>query len=254
LVLAFARSIMIDATEVPVTASIGIAYTAGAHATAEDLIRDADMAMYRAKARGKNRYEVFDDTLRGRAIDRVDVERPLRRGLREERFRLFFQPVVDVQTAVPVAVEALVRLDDAERGLVMPGRFIEAAEDSGLIVPIGAWAMADACRQLADWRSGRVAPTDLHVAVNLSVRQAIRPDLVDTVLLALVEAGLPPQALALEVTESVLIDADVTTVRQLRQLRDMGIRIGIDDFGTGYSSLTYLKRLPVSFLKIDRSF
>src|SRR5262249_18127168 len=165
LVLAFARSIMIDATEVPVTASIGIAYTAGAHATAEDLIRDADMAMYRAKARGKNRYEVFDDTLRGRAIDRVDVERSLRRGLREERFRLFFQPVVDVQTAVPVAVEALVRLDDAERGLVMPNRFIEAAEDSGLIVPIGAWAMADACRQLADWRSGRMAPADLHVAV-----------------------------------------------------------------------------------------
>jgi EAL domain-containing protein (putative c-di-GMP-specific phosphodiesterase class I) len=197
---------------------------------------------------------VFDDTLRGRAIDRVDVERSLRRGLREERFRLFFQPVVDVQTAAPVAVEALVRLDDAERGLVMPNRFIEAAEDSGLIVPIGAWAMADACRQLADWRSGRMAPADLHVAVNLSVRQAVRPDLVDTVLLALVGAGLPPQALALEVTESVLIDADATTVRQLGELRDMGIRIGIDDFGTGYSSLTYLKRLPVSFLKIDRSF
>src|SRR5262249_51783970 len=138
--------------------------------------------------------------------------------------------------------------------LVMPGRFIEAAEDSGLIVPIGAWAMADACRQLADWRSGRGALANLNVAVNLSVRQAIRPDLVDTVLLALVEAGLPPQALALEVTESVLSDADATTVRQLGQLRDMGIRIGIDDFGTGYSSLTYLKRLPVSFLKIDRSF
>jgi EAL domain-containing protein (putative c-di-GMP-specific phosphodiesterase class I) len=128
------------------------------------------------------------------------------------------------------------------------------AEDTGLIVPIGAWAMTDACRQLAGWQSGGVAPENLHVAVNLSVRQASRPDLVDTVVLALAEAGLPPQALALEVTESVLIEADVTTVRQLVQLRDMGIRLGIDDFGTGYSSLTYLKRLPISFLKIDKSF
>jgi diguanylate cyclase (GGDEF)-like protein len=252
--LALTRPIIIDATEVTVTASIGVAYATGAHATAEGLIRDADTAMYRAKARGKNRYDVFDETLRGRATDRVAVEQALRRGLREERFRLFFQPVVDVRTAAPVAVEALVRLDDAERGLLAPDTFIEAAEDSGLIVPIGAWAMAEACRQLAEWRSGRLAAPDLHVAVNLSVRQASRPDLVDTVVLTLVEAGLPPQVLALEVTESVLIDADATTVRQLGQLRDMGIRIGIDDFGTGYSSLTYLKTLPVSFLKIDKSF
>jgi diguanylate cyclase (GGDEF)-like protein/PAS domain S-box-containing protein len=254
LVLAFTRPIMIGATEVTVTASIGIANAASADATAEDLIRDADAAMYRAKARGKNRYEVFDETLRARATDRVLVEQALRRGLRDERFRLFFQPIVDVRTAAPVAVEALVRLDDAERGLLAPDTFIEAAEDSGLIVPIGAWAMADACRQLAEWRGGQLAPADLHVAVNLSVRQASRPDLVDTVLLTLVEAGLPPQVLALEVTESVLIEADATTVRQLGQLRDMGVRIGIDDFGTGYSSLTYLKSLPVSFLKIDKSF
>jgi diguanylate cyclase (GGDEF)-like protein/PAS domain S-box-containing protein len=254
LVRAFGRPIVVDGTEVTVTASIGIAYGAGPRNTAEDLIRDADTAMYRAKARGKNRYEVFDETLRGRAADRVSVERALRTGLRDGRFRLFFQPVVDVRTAAPVAVEALVRLDDPERGLVAPDTFISAAEDSGLIVPIGAWALADACRQLADWRATGTAPDDLHVAVNLSVRQASRPDLVDTVVLALVEAGLPPQALALEVTETVLIEADATTVRQLAQLRDMGIHIGIDDFGTGYSSLTYLKQLPVSFLKIDRSF
>jgi diguanylate cyclase (GGDEF)-like protein/PAS domain S-box-containing protein len=254
LVLAFARPIMIGATEMTVTASIGIAYVAGAQVSAEDLIRDADTAMYRAKARGKNRYEVFDETLRARATDRVAVEQALRRGLREERFRLFFQPVVDVQTTEPVAVEALVRLDDAERGLLAPDTFIQAAEDSGLIVPIGAWAMGDACRRLADWRDGGLAPADLHIAVNVSVRQASRPDLVDTVVLTLMEAGLPPQVLALEVTESVLIEADATTVRQLGQLRDMGVRIGIDDFGTGYSSLTYLKSLPVSFLKIDRSF
>jgi len=254
LMRAVTRPIVIDTKEVTVTASIGIAYAAGAHATAEDLIRDADTAMYQAKARGKNRYDVFDETLRGRANDRVAVEQALRRGLREERFRLFFQPVVDVYSAAPVAVEALVRLDDAERGLLAPAIFIKAAEDTGLIVPMGAWAMAEACRQLATWRSCGDAPADLHVAVNLSVRQASRPDLVDTVVLALVDAGLPPQVLALEVTESVLIEADATTVRQLGQLRDMGIRIGIDDFGTGYSSLTYLKRLPVSFLKIDKSF
>jgi diguanylate cyclase (GGDEF)-like protein/PAS domain S-box-containing protein len=254
LVRAFAHPIMINAIEVPVTASIGIAYATGAHATAEGLIRDADSAMYRAKARGKNRYEVFDESLRERSTDRVAVERALRQGLRNERFRLFFQPVVDVRTAEPVAVEALVRLDDPEQGLVTPDRFIEAAEETGLIVPIGAWAVAEACRRLAGWQADGLVPEDLHVTVNVSVRQASRPDLVDAVVLALVEAGLPPQALALELTEGVLIEGDPTTIRQLRQLRDMGVQLGIDDFGTGYSSLTYLKRLPVSFLKIDRSF
>jgi len=254
LVRAFASPIMINTIEVPVTASIGIAYANGTQATAEGLIRDADSAMYRAKARGKNRYEVFDETLRERSTDRVVVARALRQGLRNERFRLSFQPVVDVRTAETVAVEALVRLDDTEQGLLTPNRFIKTAEETGLIVPIGAWVIADACRQLAGWQAGRVVPEDLHVAVNVSVRQASRPDLVDTVVLALVEAGLPPQALALELTESVLIEGDAMTMRQLGQLRDMGVRLGIDDFGTGYSSLTYLKRLPVSFLKIDRSF
>jgi diguanylate cyclase (GGDEF)-like protein/PAS domain S-box-containing protein len=254
LVSALADPIMIGSTEVPVTASIGIAYAAAAEAAAEGLIRDADRAMYRAKARGKNRYELFDETLRARSTDRIAVERALHRGLRNDRFRLFFQPVVDVRTVEPVAVEALVRLDDTEQGLMTPDRFIEAAEETGLIVPIGAWAVTDACRQLASWQAAATAPADLHVAVNLSVRQASRPDLVDTVVLALVEAGLPPHALALELTESVLIDGDAMAMRQLGQLRDMGVRLGIDDFGTGYASLTYLKRLPINFVKIDRSF
>ncbi len=249
-----ASPIMIDANEVVVTASIGIALTTAAPATAEEMIRNADRAMYHAKARGKNRYEVFDETLREHITTRVSVAQSLRRGLRDERFRLYFQPVVDVASATPVGVEALLRLDDAEQGLVAPDSFIEAAEETGLIVPVGSWVMANACRQLADWRRSGVAPEGLHVAVNLSVRQATRPDLTDTVALALLDAGLPPQALALEVTESVLIEADAAMVRQLERIRDMGVRLGIDDFGTGYSSLTYLKKLPVSFVKIDRSF
>lgn len=251
---ALAEPVMVRGFEVVVTASVGIALADGSESTPEDLLRDADTAMYGAKNRGKNRYQMFDETLRARVVDRIAVAATLRQGLRDDRFVLHFQPVIDIASGALVSVESLVRLDDPERGLLAPGTFIQVAEDSGLIVPIGAKVLGQACRQLAAWRAEGLVPAGLQTAVNISARQATRPDLSDTVARALAETGLEPGALALELTETVLMEADSATLRQLEQIRDTGVGLGIDDFGTGYSSLSYLKRLPVNFVKVDRSF
>ncbi|GLZ33744.1 hypothetical protein Lesp02_59320 [Lentzea sp. NBRC 105346] len=249
-----ASPVVVGTFEVVVTASVGIALANGHTPTPEDLLRDADAAMYGAKARGKNRCEIFDEALRERSVDRIAITTVLRQALREDRFVLHYQPVVDVVTGAPVAVESLVRLNDPERGLLAPGEFIQVAEDSGLIVPIGNTVLEQACRQLVAWRAEGKVPDDLRITVNLSARQATRRDLVSTVSTALSDAGLEPTALALELTETAIMEADADTLRQLEEIRDMGVRLGIDDFGTGYSSLSYLKRLPVSFVKVDRSF
>jgi diguanylate cyclase (GGDEF)-like protein/PAS domain S-box-containing protein len=251
---ALAAPIVLDRMEAAVTASIGVSLDIGAQQTAEDLIRDADAAMYSAKARGKNRYDLFDTSLRQEADNRVAVESILRRGLREDRFRLHFQPIIDVGTGGLLGVESLLRLDDPDEGLLAPGRFIQVAEETGLIVPIGTWVLGEACRELVRWRRTGAASPTLHIAVNLSARQVARADLAETIRRTLDEAGLEPPALVLELTESMLMDADKMTLGQLAELRDLGIRVGIDDFGTGYSSLSYLKRLPVDFIKVDRSF
>ena len=240
--------------EAVITASVGIAIAAESGSDPDELIRDADAAMYHAKARGKNRYEVFDETLRARTLDRIAVENSIRRALREGGFRLDYQPIVDLTTGSLVGVESLLRLDDPDRGRLEPDAFMQVAEDTGLIVPIGAWVLSTACGQVAEWQqTGAVSPS-LKTAVNLSIRQVASPDLVDTVVSALADSGLDPKCLALELTETVLIEADAASLRQLEEIRDLGVQLGIDDFGTGYSSLTYLKRLPVSFIKIDRSF
>lgn len=240
--------------EVEVTASIGIALSDHDSLTPEDMLRNADAAMYGAKTQGKNRWEIFDETRRARAVDRVAVASTLRQALRDERFVLHFQPVIDLATGTAVAVESLVRLSEDGGGLLPPAAFIQVAEDSGLIVPIGTYVLQEACRRLAQWRADGVVPPDFRTAVNLSARQATQPDLAKTVGLALAAAGLEPSALALELTETVLMDADSSTLRQFDELREMGVELGIDDFGTGYSSLSYLKRLPVSIIKVDRSF
>src|SRR5262249_16106131 len=153
---------------------------------------------------------------------------------RDRNFVLYHQPVVDLSTGTPVSVETLVRLDDPDRGILAPGTFIQVAEERGLIVPIGTSVLAQACRELADWRDSGSVPPNLGIAVNLSVRQATRPDLVDTVTSALDSSGIESEALALELTESVLMEADTATIRQLEKIRDLGVRLGIDDFGTGY--------------------
>ncbi|WP_232240667.1 EAL domain-containing protein, partial [Kutzneria sp. 744] len=246
--------VVVDSYEVVVTASVGIALANGHNPAPEDLLREADAAMYGAKTRGKNRCEIFDAGLQERAVDRIAIASALRQGLRDDRFVLHFQPVVDMVTGDTVAVESLVRLDDPDRGLLAPDTFIQVAEDSGLIVPIGTSVLEQACRKLMSWRSSGAAPAGLRTAVNLSARQATRPDLAATIEHALAESGLEPSGLTLELTETVLMEADAATLRQLERIRELGVGLGIDDFGTGYSSLTYLKRLPVSFVKIDRSF
>jgi len=258
LLLILAAPVEVAGTEAVVTASIGIAFAARPETRPavdpEELIRDADAAMYHAKSRGKNRVEVFDDTLRARTLERVSVEAALRRAVRDSRFRLDYQPIVDLASGRLVGVEALLRLKDPDRGVLSPKVFMEVAEETGLIVPIGDWVLSSACRQLARWRAAGSVPPDLKVAVNLSIRQVASPGLAATVEAALADARLDPGHLALELTETVLIEADVASLRQLERIRDLGVELGIDDFGTGYASLTYLKRLPVGFIKIDRSF
>jgi diguanylate cyclase (GGDEF)-like protein len=235
------------------TASIGLV-VASAHIDAEELLRDADAAMYRAKEAGRGRYEVFDEGMRARAVARLQVENELRRALDREELRLFFQPIFDLHEDRISGCEALVRWDHPDRGLVGPDQFIPVAEESGLIIPLGAWVLQRACRQLARWRRSVDGAADLRLTVNLSAQQVTQPDIVDTVAEAIDEAGLEPRDIGLEITEHVLIEDAESTADTLRRLQRLGVRLVIDDFGTGYSSLSYLKRYPIEVLKIDRSF
>jgi diguanylate cyclase (GGDEF)-like protein len=240
--------------EVVVTSSVGITLAGAGASDPEAVLHEADSAMYRAKARGKNQVEVFDDALRETANNRLSTEALLRRALADELFRLHYQPIYELATGDLTGVESLLRVEDPEHGFLSPARFIDVAERSGLIVPIGAWVLQESCRQLAQWRAAGLIRHDVRVAVNLSARQVSRSDLLKTVSRALDDAGLEPTALSLELTESIFMDADSAHVRQLEELRAMGVTIEIDDFGTGYSSLAYLKRLPVGVVKVDQSF
>jgi diguanylate cyclase (GGDEF)-like protein len=235
------------------TASVGIAL-ACEDTRAEDLLRDADVAMYRAKERGRARMEVFDQAMRTRMLRRLEIEHALRRALQEGAFTLHYQPTVHVESGRVISVEALLRWEHSEWGLVMPGEFVPLAEETGLIVPMGKWVVEEACRQMAAWRRAQPGSADVSVSVNLSARQFADPNLVEIVSAALRESGLAPSGLWLEITESVLMEEAETTVETLRALRSLGVHLSIDDFGTGYSSLSYLKRFPVDVLKIDRSF
>jgi diguanylate cyclase (GGDEF)-like protein len=243
----------LDGEEHVLTASIGIALSQGENPAAESLIRDADAAMHRAKERGRARVELFDESVRHRAVIRLSTESALRRALREDELRLHYQPEIDLASGKAVGVEALVRWDHPERGLLEPVEFIQLAEETGLIIPLGEWVLSEACRQLAAWR--REHPErDLFMAVNLSTRQLRDPDLEHAVARALSSAGVEPSHLFLEVTESLLLDDPVAGLKVLARLRDSGIRIAIDDFGTGFASLSYLRRFPADVLKIDQSF
>jgi diguanylate cyclase (GGDEF)-like protein/PAS domain S-box-containing protein len=245
----------VEGRDITVTASIGIATNpSGSGATADSLLRDADAAMYRAKERGRNRIEAFQGGMRARAIERLEVESDLRRALERGELRVYYQPVVRLAGAAMVGVEALVRWQHPERGLVPPLEFIPVAEETGLIQPLGAFVLRESCRQVAEWNRANPDRVPLSVAVNLSARQMSAADLTRLVLTALNESGLEPGLLCLEITESVLME-DVTASRNvLQSLKELGVRLGIDDFGTGYSSLLYLRRFPVDVLKVDRSF
>ncbi len=249
---ALVRPIDTDAGPVRVTASIGLATGRVDAGDPLLLVQRADAAMYRAKSLGKNRRESYGPHLHRQTAGYRRTEASLRHALDEDRFRVHYQPIVDVRSGDVVGVEALVRLLDEHGHLVLPGAFIPAAEQSGLVVPMGVWVLRESCRAVAALRAETGA--DLHLAVNVAASQVSRPDLAETVAAALADAGLPERALSLELTESALFEADDLTLRQLVDLRDRGVGISLDDFGTGYSSLAHLRRFPVTELKVDRSF
>jgi diguanylate cyclase (GGDEF)-like protein/PAS domain S-box-containing protein len=249
----FARPFVLSGSEHFVTTSIGIALATGGE-RADELIRDADAAMYRAKDRGRARYEVFDEGMRGRAIARLRMENDLRRALERDQLRLEYQPVVSLTNFQVVGVEALLRWRHPERGEISPSEFIPIAEENGLIEPIGRWVLENACRQAAQWYGARPDSAPLAMSVNLSAVQVARRTLPDVVAAALSSTGLDPACLSLEITETVMVrDADALT-DILHALKALGVRLVLDDFGTGYSSLSYLTRLPLDVLKVDRSF
>ena len=251
---ALAEPFSLDAGEATIGTSIGIALASGANADAEALIREADAAMYRAKRAGGSRYELYDVGMRQRAALRLRTESALHLAIEREEFRVVYQPKVEIATGAIFGVEALVRWQHPDRGLLGPGEFIPLAEETNLIVPLGAWVLREALRQGEEWRARHPAAARLTVAVNLSARQLARPDLCDIVSRSLEDAGADAGLLCLEITESVAMEEAEATVASLRLLRDLGVRLAIDDFGSGYSSLSYLRSFPVDILKIDRSF
>ncbi len=240
--------------EVFTSASIGIALSTAAHERPEYFLRDADTAMYRAKARGKARYEMFDEAMHARAVAQLRLETDLRRAVERNEFRVLYQPIVVLESGQIMGFEALVRWQHSERGLITPKEFIPIAEETGLILPIGRWVMETACRQTKAWIEQFVDFPQLSISVNLSAKHFQQPDLLVQVLEVLKQSGLPAANLKLEITESTLMDEPESRVAVIRELRKAGIQVLIDDFGTGYSSLSYLQRFSVDTLKIDRSF
>ncbi len=240
--------------EVFTSVSIGIALGSAAYDKPEDLLRDADTAMYRAKSLGKARYEVFDADMRASVMARLQLETDLRHALEREEFRNFYQPIVSLESGRIVGLEALLRWQHPRRGLLGPEEFIFVAEETGMIRELGWWSLREACRQMRDWRERSDAILDLSVSVNLSVKQLLQPNLVEDIKKLLLEVSVPPQVLRFEITESAVMADPASATELLQQLKALGIRLAIDDFGTGYSSLSYLHRFPLDTLKIDRSF
>jgi diguanylate cyclase (GGDEF)-like protein/PAS domain S-box-containing protein len=249
----FTRPFVLAGTEHFVTTSIGIALAYGGE-RAEDLVRDADAAMHRAKERGRARYELFDEGIRGRAISRLRVENDLRRALERDELTLDYQPLVSLTDRSIVGVEALIRWEHPDRGRIAPADFIPVAEENGLIEPIGRWVLDHACRQAARWYRMRPDAAPIAMSVNLSAVQFRNRGLAETVAGALRAAALDPACLSLELTESVMVGDTDHLMETLESLKGLGVRLVLDDFGTGYSSLAYLTRLPFDTLKVDRSF
>lgn len=234
--------------------SVGIALTTLGDERAEDVLRDADIAMYRAKDLGKQRYEMFAPELLTRAVALLELENDLKRALERREFALLYQPIVSLETGDLRGFEALIRWNHPERGLVAPSDFIPQAEESGAIFPIGAWVIEEACRQASQWRDALGGHFPLAVNVNVSAKQFLSSGLLDHIKDALARYRLEPANLHVEITESAIMSNARCATETLAGLREMGIEVQLDDFGTGYSSLGYLHRFPVAALKIDRSF
>jgi diguanylate cyclase (GGDEF)-like protein/PAS domain S-box-containing protein len=243
-----------EESDVVVTASIGIAFGGADLDGHEELLRDADLAMYRAKASGKARYEVFDTGSRATERARMELENDLRRALERGELRVHYQPIVDARDGRIVAFEALARWAHPQRGLLNAAAFIPLAEESGTISALGRWVLREALAQIAQWQRDYPSDRPLGVSVNLSPREVLQPRLPSNVAEALREANVAPQSLALEITESLFVDTGDATLSTLRELASLGVQLHLDDFGTGYSSLSYLHRFPISAVKIDRYF
>lgn len=240
--------------EFPVTASIGIIADAGSYDRPEDILRDADIAMYQAKTNGKARSEVFSVELRERLQLRLDLENDLRHVLERDELELYYQPILSLQSDCITGFEALLRWHHPQRGLIAPNVFIPIAEETGLIVPIGCWVLRQACRQLCAWQDQFPQHPPLTMSVNISGVQFVAPGFIDQVAEIVREAGIDPMSLRLELTETVWLNSTSEVITLFQQLSNMGIQLHIDDFGTGYSSLAYLQYFPIRMLKIDRSF
>jgi diguanylate cyclase (GGDEF)-like protein len=247
-----AQPVMLGSKEFFVTCSIGVAVFPTDGAPADSLIEHADIAMYRAKKLGRNNFQFYTPAMNEEATERVRIESALRNALERDEFVLHYQPQVDLASGEIVGMEALIRWQHPEMGMVAPNRFIGVAEETGLIVQIGAWVMRTACQQTQAWQQDGLGK--LCVAVNLSARQFGAPNLIADIRAVLAETGLPPGCLEIELTESLFMSDVTLAVELLHAMKALGINLSIDDFGTGYSSLSYLSRFPIDVLKIDRSF
>ena len=241
----------IGGREVMIHASVGIEFAEAQGTRTDELLRNADVAMYVAKGKGKARYQLFEPSMHTAALRRLEVKADLRRAVEKDEFVLHYQPIVSLNGGALLGMEALVRWNHPERGLLPPLDFISVAEQSGLITPLGRWVLREACRQATKWP---LSNPSISLSVNVSTTQFQQPGLVEDVANALWDSGLDPSILTLEITESVLVHDTDAVIEKLHRLKDFGVKVAIDDFGTGYSSLGYLKRFPIDILKIDKSF
>ncbi|MFZ5591391.1 MAG: putative bifunctional diguanylate cyclase/phosphodiesterase [Bacillota bacterium] len=248
---AFQEPFNVAGSELYVSTSIGIAVYPADGADVQTLLKNADLAMYRAKEKGRNNYQLYTPEMQASALRYLEMEKALRAAVEQQQFELFFQPIVNRQGKI-VVQEALLRWRHPQRGLIAPAEFIPLAEETGLILPIDDWALRAACRQLQQWRGA--CGKNVRVAFNMSGLQFAQPNLVDKVAAVLYRSGLEPAALEIEITENIAMRDVELTLHHLRALRQLGVSVCLDDFGTGYSSLSYIKRFPINVIKIDRSF
>jgi len=249
----------INEHEISSTLSLGLVVNGGEHGSADDLLRDADAAMYQAKNAGKSRWQLFDESMHQAAMKRLDIERELRRATASEEtmnreFKLLYQPIVDLDCGQIAGFEALIRWEHPEMGLIEPDQFVGIAEDIGAIIPIGEWTLRVACEQVVEWRKEFGDVQRLYMNVNLSRRQLVHTELISLLEQTIKETGVRPEDLKLEITETTVMDARVDAVKIMRRIRALGIELAIDDFGTGHSSLSCLRDFPIQVLKIDRAF
>jgi diguanylate cyclase (GGDEF)-like protein/PAS domain S-box-containing protein len=248
------RPFVLDGNEIFASTSFGIVLNTKDYKQPEDIIRDAGTALYHAKMKGRAQFQVFNQNLHEKALHLLQIENDLRKGVENNEFELHYQPIVSVDTAAIIGIEALIRWNHPQRGLVFPDIFISVAEETGLIIPIGKWVLQEACNDLVRWQREIHNDLRLIMSVNISSKQFLRSDIISEIQEILVQSGLPPEQLKLEITETALMEDRKEAIRIIKQLKQLGIQMVIDDFGTGYSSMSYLQQLPVDMLKVDRSF